>query len=311
MTGNEIHVMMCVDHGFAVPLAVALASLDGVSKADSVNVHVLHPGLDAGTRQRIVSGLSAIHVSWVELDESCVQGVYHTDFLSSATNYRLFLDKLLPAGIKRVIYLDADTLVVHSLAAMYQEDLDENIIGAVRDANSPWAAGTWGANWRELGLEPSLPYFNAGVLLIDIARWRQEAVGTLCVELLRQFRPRWGDQDALNTVLGGRWRELPRRWNLQTPELTGDSPGWALWRSEVEAAIADPAVIHYTGMDKPWHLASKHPRAEDWLHWLDRTAWAGWRPTPPKESHLEVMARSVVRLARKWWARRNPGGLPT
>jgi lipopolysaccharide biosynthesis glycosyltransferase len=311
VNSNEIHVAMCVDHGFVVPLAVALASLDGVSQADAVKVHVLHPGIDAGTRQRVVSGLSAVDVSWVAMDDGAVHGAHYSDFLSSATLYRLLLGKLLPADIERVIYLDADTLVVNSLAAMYQADLDGNVIGAVRDAGSPWAAGNIGADWRKLGLKPSSNYFNAGVLLIDLTRWRQEEVGTRCLELLRQFRPRWGDQDALNTVLEGMWLELPRRWNLQTAELTGYSAGWALWRSEVEAAVADPAVIHYTGMDKPWHLATEHPRAEDWLRWVDLTAWSGWRPKPPKESHLEAMARSAVRSARKWRARRNPGGLPT
>lgn len=311
MNSNEIHVAMCVDHGFAIPLAVSLASLEGASHADSVKVHVLHPGLDSATRQRIETGLSAINVSWVALDDNVVQGASYSSFLSSASLYRLLLADLLPPGIERVIYLDADTLVIDSLSAMYQADLDENVIGAIRDADSPWAAGTLGTAWRELALEPSSHYFNSGVLLIDIPRWRHEDVGTRCLELLRQFRPRWGDQDALNTVLAGRWLELPRRWNLQTPELTGYSPGWALWRSKVEAAIADPAVIHFTGRDKPWHPATTHPRAEDWLRWLDRTAWSGWRPTLRKESLLEAMARSAVGLARKWRARSNPGGLPT
>jgi lipopolysaccharide biosynthesis glycosyltransferase len=311
MNSNEIHVTMCVDYGFVVPLAVALASLNGVSQADSVNVHVLHPGLDSATRLRIVSGLSGINVSWVAIDDSVVRGAYHSSFLSKASLYRLLLGDLLPSDIERVIYLDADTLVVDSLAALYRADLFENVIGAIRDAGSPWAAGSLGTDWQELGLEPSSHYFNSGVLLIDITRWRQEEVGSRCLELLRQFRPRWGDQDALNTVLAGRWIELSRRWNLQTADLTGYSAGWALWRSEVEAAITDPAVIHYTDRDKPWYLATKHPRAEDWLHWLDRTVWSGWRPTPPKESRFEAMARSAVRLARKWKASRYPCGLPT
>lgn len=311
MNSNQIHVVMCVDHGFVVPLAVALASLDGVSRADAVKVHVLHPGIDARTRQRVVSGLSAIDVSWVAIDDGAVHGAHYSDFLSSASLYRLLLGDLLPPAIERVIYLDADTLIVNSLAALYQADLDKNAIGAIRDADSPWAAGTLGTSWRELGLAPSSHYFNSGVLLIDIARWRQEEVGTRCLKLLRQFRLRWGDQDALNTVLAGMWLELPRRWNLQTPELSGYSPGWALWRSEVEAALSDPAVIHYTGRDKPWHPATKHPRADEWLSWLDRTAWSGWRPTAPREIPFEDLARRAVRWARRWRARRHPGGLPT
>jgi lipopolysaccharide biosynthesis glycosyltransferase len=308
---DEINLVMCIDHDFVVPLAVALASLDSVSKADSVHVHVLHPGIKADTRNRVLSGLSAIQVSWLSLDDTSVRGAFYSEFLSSASLFRLLLDDLLPPYIQRVIYLDADTLVVNSLASLYHTELDQKIIGAIQDANSPWAAGALGPNWRELGLEPSLHYFNSGVLLIDIERWRQEAVGSRCLELLRKYRPRWGDQDALNTILAGKWLELPLRWNIQTGYLTGDSPGWALWRSDVESAITDPAIIHYTERDKPWHFSSEHPRTEEWFSWLDTTAWSGWRPSPPKESRLESLTRYAMRSARRWRKRRNSGGLPS
>lgn len=304
MTDPRIHVAMCVDFGFALPLAVSLVSLDAQSAADDVEVHVVHPGFSDETRRRITAPLSQVKVSWITVDEGDLAGSFHSPFLSMAANYRLLLDQLLPTGLERVLYLDGDTLVSDSLSALFTADLGGNTIGAVRDSNVPWAAGLMGAPWRELGLDPSSPYFNSGVMLIDLERWREKSVGAGALEVLRRSKPHWGDQDALNTVLEHDWQELPLRWNLQTGDLTGYCAGWALWRDKVEAAIADPGITHLTGLDKPWQFGSEHPRLTEWSNWLDRTSWSAWRPSAPKVSRLETTARTAITWARGIRARR-------
>jgi lipopolysaccharide biosynthesis glycosyltransferase len=309
VTDERIHIAMCVDHGFALPLAVSLVSMES-SAAGPMQVDVLHPGLSAATMHRVTVGLSNVEVVWREVDDYAVSGAYFTDGLSPATLYRLLLGDVLDPGTERLLYLDADTLVLDSLSALWDTDLQGHTAGAVRDAPSPWAAGPVGTPWRELGLTPSSPHMNAGVLLIDLMRWRADRVGSRGLEILRTLRPRWGDQDALNTVLEGRWLELPRRWNLQTQDLIGDSHAWALWPDDVQQAVSAPAVVHLTGLDKPWKVGSTHPMTEQWFTWLDRTAWSGWRPTEPRWSLPEVWARRAVRSARRWRQRHGAPALP-
>jgi lipopolysaccharide biosynthesis glycosyltransferase len=110
---------------------------------------------------------------------------------------------------------------------------------------------------------------------------------------LKGSKPRWGDQDALNVVLQSRWTELGCEWNLQTPNVIGNGLGWALWREEVEAAIANPAVIHYSSTDTPWNPDSRHPLADLWSEVLDETEWAGWRLARPS-----VLRRAAGRVKR-------------
>jgi lipopolysaccharide biosynthesis glycosyltransferase len=309
VTDDRMHLAMCVDHGFALPLAVSLVSME-TSTTAPVRVDVLHPGLPEATMRKVTAPLSRVEVVWRQVDDQAVGGAFFTDGLSSATLYRLLLGDVLDPGTVRVLYLDADTLVLDSLAELYSTDLLGHTVAAVRDAPSPWAAGPVGTPWRELGLTPSSPHMNAGVLLIDLERWRAERVGARGLEILRTLRPRWGDQDALNTVLEGRWLELPRRWNLQTQDLIGDSHAWALWPDDVGEAVARPAVVHITGLDKPWKVGSAHPMTEQWFTWLDRTAWSGWRPTAPRQRLPEVWARSAVRSARAWRERHATPALP-
>ena len=302
--GRMLNVAMCLDEGYVLPLAVALASLDAVSQAEAVRVYIAHPDIPEAVRQRLVAPLKSIEVSWLPVDDASVRGAYYTDTLSSGSLYRLLLGELLPPELDRVLYLDVDTLVAAPLNALCEANLGGHVIGAIRDSGSPWAAGIAGAPWRELGLDPATPYFNSGVLLIDLRLWRAQSIGRACLDLLRRVKPVWGDQDALNTVLAGKWFELDRRWNLQTPELTGNSLSWALWRADVETAEKNPALYHYNGWDKPWNYGSKHPRTAEWLAVLDRTSWSGWRPSPPpKPNRLMALARAAIRPVRR---RREP-----
>lgn len=298
MTDQALHIAMCVDNEFALPLAVTLASIDAIPEADVVTVHILNPGFSASVRERIAAGVKRATLSWIRVDETQLNGAHFTSSLSLAALYRLLLDELLPPDVDRVLYLDADTVVEDSLREVFDTDLGGAVLAAVRDANTPWAASMNGSPWRLLGLEPSALYFNSGVMLIDRLAWRRAAVGEQCIELLRKEQLRWGDQDALNGVVRDRWVELGLRWNVQTCEYRGDCAGWALWPAEVEAAVERPGVIHYTETQKPWHFGSDHAAAGRWYGWLDKTAWASWLPSQPRDVPGVRLARTLVRSLR-------------
>jgi lipopolysaccharide biosynthesis glycosyltransferase len=296
---KTVHVAMCIDCSFAVPLAACLASVDAFCFDRETIVHVVHSGFDEELRMKVSRGLDNISINWIEANDQTLSGAHYSVFLSRASLYRLLLGDLLPDDIERVVYLDADTVVGQSLGPLADFALDDRmIVGAVSDAQAPWAAGPLGPPWQLLGLNPSSKYFNSGVLLIDLARWRQERVGRECIDLLRKVTPRWGDQDALNTILEGRWQELPRRYNVQSADTRRDSIAWALWKDEVQEAVANPAIVHYTEGAKPWLKGSQHAEADRWFHWLDQTTWTGWRPTEERPAAWKTGARHAFRFLR-------------
>lgn len=299
--GDRVHVVLCADRGFAMPLAVALASL-AASTTAHLTAHVVHTGFDAESRRRVLAGTLDLDVRWYEYDPSVLDGVHNTDGLTEAALFRLTLGELLPADLRRIVYLDADVLVQSDLAELYRADLGDTALGAVRDAFSPWAAGAYGSQWRPLGLDPTSSYFNSGVLVIDLDSWRAAGSGNRCIEILRDVDARWGDQDALNKVFENAWTELPRRWNVQTADLELDSFSWALATEEIAAAVAEPGVVHFTSGRKPWVAGSGHPAADSWFAMLDRTAWSGWRPPRPvsEQGGLEAVATKALRQVRRW-----------
>lgn len=291
---DVVHVVMAADGGFAIPLAVALTSLALAHEPDELMVTVLHDGFEDADRERVARSVAGrLDLCWRKVSPKDLDGVHYMAGLSPAALFRLLAPELLPQA-ERVIYLDADTVVTSSLRPLWELDLEGHHAAAVRDGGTAFAAGPLGPDWRDLGLEPGQPYFNSGLLVMALDAWRSAAVGERALEVLRTSTSRWGDQDALNVVLTGHLKELPRRWNLQTPDVEGRSLAWALWRDDLEEALRDPAVIHYTERSKPWDPACGHPLKNCWFDTLDETAWSGWRPSRP------LYRRVALRTKRAW-----------
>ena len=154
-------------------------------------------------------------------------------------------------------------------------------------------------NFRELGFKPEAAYFNAGVLLIDLAAWRVADVSRRLLECLEEHRRHvvFWDQYALNVVLAGRWGQLDLRWNQGSHVF--HYPTWEqspFDRQTYEQVRRDPYIVHFTTRAKPWR-ACRHPLRGEFFKYLDRTAWAGWRP-PRLKVFLELMKAEERRLRR-------------
>lgn len=274
MTAEPIHVSMAVNDGYELPLTVALTSLAIAHEPGECAVSILHGGLARGARYRIERQAGVgLSIEWIPVDERRLAGAHAPAFLTTASLYRLLLPTVLEAR-DRTIYLDADLVVLESLAELWDADLGRHAVAAVRDAASPWAAGPAGTNWRHTGMAPDSPYFNSGVMVLALERWRRERLAESALELLRRVETPWGDQCAINVVAEGRWLELARRWNVQTADADGRGLAWALWRESVEEALADPAIVHFNERAKPWAPGPLHPLAHTWFHFLDRAGSA-------------------------------------
>lgn len=58
-------------------------------------------------------------------------------FGNDAVYIRLSLGELLDSSFKRIVYLDADTLVYKNISNLWHEPLDRMIAGAVREMHGP------------------------------------------------------------------------------------------------------------------------------------------------------------------------------
>jgi lipopolysaccharide biosynthesis glycosyltransferase len=157
---------------------------------------------------------------------------------------RLALPEALEADYERILYLDADIFVDSGdFSALLRRPILGRALAAVRD-NCQWRSPSRRPRqFKAFGL-PNAPYFNAGVMLIDVPAWRAQEVTERAVALGRRERERLirHDQNLLNTVLHGDWTEMHPAWNWQFTRT-----------SNLLAGMLCPNIIHFIGTRKPWN----------------------------------------------------------
>jgi lipopolysaccharide biosynthesis glycosyltransferase/SAM-dependent methyltransferase len=204
--------------------------------------------------------------------------------------FRIALADVLP-DVGRLIYLDADTLVRHSLHELWNS-IDAAPVAAVTNVTEP----VMEPHLHSLGIEDPRAYFNAGVLVLDLDQWRREGLSERLMTAATSRRLPWFDQDALNLVFAGRWKRLHPRWNAMNSLW-----GWAHHAQrvfpddELGAARADPAILHFEGppFAKPWHYLNQHAFRDEYRRVLGRTPW---RDHPLEERN--VATRAIARLPK-------------
>lgn len=216
-----------------------------------------------------------------------------------------FLRLLIPEVIDDhdvALYLDADTLVRHDLSADlvgFTSGAEASTAG-VRDFGVPCIGSPGGVrDWRQNSIDPRAPHINSGVMMIRLGRWRDERIGSRALAFAR--RHRCLDQPAINAVLNGDVTLLPPRLNATVHMLRDPDVACTEYpREEMDEAISDPSIVHFTGFIKPWHTDSRTPFLEEWREvashcgpmrlrsafsrrtrvlqhirgWADRAAWA-------------------------------------
>jgi lipopolysaccharide biosynthesis glycosyltransferase len=223
---------------------------------------------------------------------------------------KLDLIKVLP--IERVIYLDADILVRGDIKPLWDVDLCGKPLAAVQDVGYPL-----GHEEIERG-----PYFNAGVLLMDLTQIRK---GTEELERIatKMKDSKYRDQDVLNVYFKDQWAYLRLEWNAQGLGTYADSPGGDRDVLRLEEMV-DAKIVHFTGpvrpalehvlnpyiqpcTCKPWGYlgAPGHPYREEWWQMLEKTNWAsGWRTSFKyiewcKEEVEQVKRAAIVEFDRR------------
>ena len=122
---------------------------------------------------------------------------------------RLVIDKLLPETIDKILYLDGDTIVRGNLSELWNTDISEYILAASIEPTVDRERK------KQLGLE-KLPYYNAGILLINLKKWREEKAGKIILDYYKANDGKLfaNDQDAINGSLAGKIYTLLPKYNF-------------------------------------------------------------------------------------------------
>jgi lipopolysaccharide biosynthesis glycosyltransferase len=283
-------VQFGLDDDFVRPGGVAIASVDRFL-GPSDRILVLHTGITAESQAMLDQCVRQAELEFIDCTGRLDAAWIPPSYVTSATYLRFLAAELLPDE-SRCLYLDGDVLVRRDIAPLFEVDIDDHVLAAVQSRVAPFVASPGGvANWFELGLRSTNPYFNAGVLLMNLERWRNEGVTARLTGFLRQYGNtiRFGDQEAMNAVLSERWVSVDRGWNYITHVTES-------FLQQPDLEPADPSIVHFAGRIKPWSYGAKPIFAEEWYKILKNTPWSSWRPSPvPPDRSIRARARRAVR----------------
>ncbi len=253
-----INICFCIDENYVCQLGAVLLSLVDSNKQNKVNIFVLSNGVTEHSKQRLAKTIESIEyfeITFVNSQDKSVNELEAGGHISSATYIRFEIPALLK-NIDKVLYLDADLVITDDLSDFWNVELDDNYVAAVENP--------FFNRYKSLGISPEFGYFNAGVLLMNLKRWRESNVQQKAVEFLNNNKAvcEMFDQDALNAVFNGNWIKVPLRWNLQTIYLRRKKSLSNL-SDEISKAYRSPGIIHYSSSSKPWDFLDPHPKTKD------------------------------------------------
>lgn len=206
-----------------------------------------------------------------EVDDPRLAGLPGAGRISTVMWYRILLPELLP-DVDRVLYVDCDVVATADVGPLATVDLGGAAVGAVH--NVPYGGADDDAR---VGLADGQRYFNSGVLLMDLDRWRERRTTDQLVAFARTETERlvFPDQDALNAVLAGDRAVLHPRWNCQNTLFFSPEAAAVFGHDVVRAACNDPALVHFEGpaLAKPWHYLSIHPHRATYRRHRAATPW--------------------------------------
>lgn len=288
-SNNSIHIITSLDTNYIQHCGVMLSSLFYNNHQHTFTIWLIIDFKENKEFRKLKSfihktkhTLKVVHTDGTQV--SHFQTIHH---LTSATYYRILIADLIDSSLKKIIYLDVDIIVKNDIADLWNTPFDDMLIAAVPE---------YGFNrHRELGLEESSNYFNAGVFLINIEKWREKKMTNVVLAFLNQNHASLPmmDQDALNIVLAKEWKELHHKWNVTSNLLSSNNTN--LQKKEKEAA-ENPVIIHYTGFSKPWHYLNTHPLKKEYYKYIALTPWKKFKhPEDTNWHHLKQYIKKILK----------------
>lgn len=279
-----MNILLASDDNYTPLLATTLYSLleNNQDEFEEIMIYVLDGGISQKNKQRIKSLCNAFNVNtnvefikYDNLEELLGIKIKATRPLSSYA--RLFAASLLPIDINKIIYLDSDALVVDSLKKVWQTNIDDYYFGAVYDVAPKY-------NNLYLDLPEDWVQYNAGFLLINLKKWRDDNLEQQFLDLIVEKNGEVynNDQGILNVICKNKIYTLPPHYNIRSPFFEVGYEKVLQWygvdeyysKEEVEDALANPIFIHLTQFvnGRPWFTnAENHPLREIFDSYVQKT----------------------------------------
>lgn len=289
-TDHPISIVLVNDEHF-MPMAAALLKSIQVNHhtQEAITIYFVANGVTNSSKKKLERSVvtDSFKIEWLDIKNAVPSNVKLPIDRSSfpiSVYARLFIENYLPANLERVLYLDADMIVRKDISQLWHTNLDGNIMAAVPDQRIPFFENEWSGikNYRELGFSGDSPYFNAGLFLVDLKKWREAGIGEKTLKAVSDNieYADYPDQYGANIALHGKWKLLDNTWNHFASE---ENP--------------DPSIIHFTSR-KPMYTSYEYSKVyqEEFFRYLRMTEWKHFKPIGESARYMQKLKIMIDKL---------------
>jgi len=251
---QTIEIFFAVDENFVRHLCVSIASLlYNADENDLLNLYIMNKSLSQTSRENILSlkQIKECTIEFIQVDDKLFDSLKSPYYINSSSTFYRYLIPVVKPQIDKALYLDADIVVKESLYDLFNIPMDDCYIAGVEDVH---------VLCREVKLKPrfqwSSPYLNAGVLLLNCKKMRENDFTRKCFELSPRLNTQTyfgADQDVLNILCAEQKKIIDIKYNVLSAVFYSHK-NTQYSDSQIENAIKSPVIIHYSDKIKPWHF---------------------------------------------------------
>lgn len=290
MKEKNLIVAYSSDDNYAKFLGISMYSLfQSNTEMEQITVYIMDAGIKQDSKDKLLSVANEFNreVVFVNMDDALSSLDLHMGArkISIASYARLFMTTIIPESVDRIIYLDCDTIIMDSLYDMWNTEMGTNLIAGVQDTVDTFYH-------KIIGLEKSVPYFNAGILLINLEQWRREDMQTKFLDIIKRFDGNvpHHDQGCINCASQERRTVIDVRYNFTSNMYSfSEKTIKRIYfiddfysQAEIDAAKAKPAIVHFTSglVGRPWEENCTHPMKDAFWSVVKKTPWADLEMQP-------------------------------
>ena len=298
---EEISVVLSCDDNFAQHAGVLMESvLSTAKRSHNLHFYIVDGDIFDDKKEKItsISNKYNAQITFLKVNKNEFKDLYISFQYTSTIYYRLIIGKLLPASVNRCIYLDCDMICCSDIEELWKTDLEDRILGAVLDHGMLVSGTRWNNKIKELDFDEDDIYFNSGLLLIDLKKWRSLGLDDRAMKLARNHNYTSHDQDILNVLFRKSWTVLNSRWNCM-PSIYGFNKRLFSKRkkySDIISARKDPGILHFAGRYKPWEYPERKGFSDLYYKNLKNTPF--WNGFQAKRSPQNIKKSGYSELFR-------------
>lgn len=260
----EINVCFAIDNNYAQHTGCVIASiLKNSDISDKYNFYIISNGI-ADKNKEFFEKLKSIRdfeLSFLDVDNKDFGGI-DLNHLGYPTLYRFKIFELINKD--KILYLDSDMVVRKNLRELYETDITDYLWAGVEDILNPYCK-------YKFKMRPDSTYINAGVVLLNLKKCREENISEKLFELAQsawQKRDKLNDQDMINIVSQAQIKIVDFKWNCMYCYNNYYSS-----EEEYHEMAKDPSISHYITENKPWVAGSNPYNKEEYFEYLKLTPW--------------------------------------